>query len=989
MGLWRKRLDAAFPDSPGVHFPDSPGVHFPDSPGGHVRTLAVHEPRNESTLIEKAMVTIGSVLLCLIILFRLDSIIATMVKWNIWSAAALPAVASGIHLLDLSTANWTVSNGRNVTVAGSLPSVVHLDLFAAKVIEDPYYGLNDFNLRWITQDNWTYSAPITGLQGDAKSTWLLFNGLDTFTSIDLCGKHVAATNNQFRQYWFDVSGVLEECPGQKVLSINFGSVPKIVDGIAALPGQETWPFGVEGLFEYPNRQFARKEQSDFGWDWGPAFVPVGPWLPAYVVQMGPSDVYIRNSLVDIYRKGQLPLTPPDQTQPWILNTSLDVFGPLSPGASIHFDLSDSKNSTIASGRMGSITTGEGVVTGFTTIPADAVELWWPTGLGPQTLYTLKLSVLQNDGVYPITTTTKRVGFRTIVLNEEPIRLDQLAKGVAPGNNWHFEINGHEFYAKGSNFIPPDAFWPRVTAEKVRMLFDAVVAGNQNMLRVWASEMGILLWSEFEFGDALYPVDVEFLSNVKQEANYQVRRVNHHPSLALWAGGNELENLELEVAKEAAPEQFEKYRAEYEKLFLDVLVPCVFENSRSISYAPSSTSNGWLSLNFSLPQPITERYNNKTPGSIYGETDYYNYNSAFAFSYSSYPIGRFSNEFGYHSMPSLQSWQQAIAPEDLHFNSSTIQLRNHHYPSGGLNTSNYANSTKGMAEMTIAAQRWYPTPNKQDSIANFSSWCQITQIFQADFYRSQIMFYRRGSGKRERQLGSLYWQLEDIWQAPTWAGIEYDGRWKVLHHIAADIYKNVIISPFHDLMTGDLEVWVTSDLWSPTNGTAKISWYTWAGKLLNISTPSTVDFAIGAINSTQILKTNTFDILKAYDPKDVVLHVSLTSTGNLPNNATLQTYTHEQFLSPVPLSTAHLVDPGLQVSFDKARRTWTVEATKGIAAWVWLDYPIGLVGHFEDNGFWLSPGVKREIGFVVKSGGYGDDQWTEKVKVESLWNMTLP
>lgn len=132
-------------------------------------------------------------------------------------------------------------------------------------------------------------------------------------------------------------------------------------------------------------------------------------------------------------------------------------------------------------------------------------------------------------------------------------------------------------------------------------------------------MGILLWSEFEFGDALYPIDSEFLNNVKEEANYQVRRVNHHPSLALWAGGNELENLELEAVKEAAPEQFERYRSEYEKLFLDVLVPCIFENSRSISYAPSSTSNGWLSLNFSLPQPITERYDNKTSGAIYGET----------------------------------------------------------------------------------------------------------------------------------------------------------------------------------------------------------------------------------------------------------------------------------------------------------------------------------------------------------------------------------
>ena len=61
-----------------------------------------------------------------------------------------------------------------------------------------------------------------------------------------------------------------------------------------------------------------------------------------------------------------------------------------------------------------------------------------------------------------------------------------------------------------------------------------------MLRVWSSgayspdfmydmadEMGILLWSEFEFGCALYPVNEEFLANVNEEARYQVRRINHH------------------------------------------------------------------------------------------------------------------------------------------------------------------------------------------------------------------------------------------------------------------------------------------------------------------------------------------------------------------------------------------------------------------------------------------------------------------------------
>lgn len=777
------------------------------------------------------------------------------------------------------------------------------------------------------------------------------------------------------------------------MTINFGSVVNISSEIAAQPGQETWPFGVEGLFEFPNRQFVRKEQSDFGWDWGPAFVPVGPWLPAYALQIARNEVYIRNSLVDIYREEQLPLIPPDQTKDWILNASLDVIGDLPNNSSLTYLLTDSNNTTITGGQLSNVTSSNGTITGSAIIPSDAVELWWPTGLGNQTLYSLTITISSGTSI------TKRVGFRTIVLNQEPIRDDQLAQGIAPGNNWHFEINGHEFYAKGSNFIPPDAFWPRVTPERIRQLFEAVVAGNQNMLRIWSSgayspdfmydladELGILLWSEFEFGDALYPVDTEFLENVREEAVYQVRRCNHHPSLALWAGGNELENLELPTVNRTAPDQLEKYVAEYEQLFLDVLAPAVFGNSRSISYTPSSSGNGWQSLDFSTAQPITERYDNVTEGHIYGDTDYYNYNSAFAFNTSSYPVGRFSNEFGYHSMPSLQTWQEAVAPEDLYFNSSVIQLRNHHYPAGGLNTTNFANSTKGMGEMTIAAQRWYPVPNKTEPLANFSSWCHITQVFQADFYKSQIMFYRRGSGMPERQLGSLYWQLEDIWQAPTWAGIEYDGRWKVLHYTAQDIYSNVIITPFYNVTTGDFSVYVTSDLWDAANGTATMTWYDWSGNQLNNSAPSSVDFSVGAINTTQVLQGNLTDLLGSYDSRNVTLRMDVSARGYLPNNSTMQTFTHTNWFHASPLSSASLVDPGLQLRFNGD--SFSVRASSGVAAWVWLDYPAGTVVQFSQNGFWLGKGEERTITYKVINGTI-DAEWAKAVTAESLWYMTQP
>ncbi|KAK3670317.1 hypothetical protein LTR78_009771 [Recurvomyces mirabilis] len=903
-------------------------------------------------------------------------------------------LTSAQNVVSLVGNDWTLSNDLlNVSVPAHLPSQAHLDLFANQVIGDPYYGLNDFNLRWVVWSNWTYtSAPISGLSSNGSSTWLLFNGLDTFASIEFCGLHVASTNNQFRQYWFDVSSILNSCDeADRQISINFGSAPLIANDIASQPGQETWPAGVQQVFEFTNRWFIRKEQSDFGWDWGPAFAPAGPWQPAWVVQLDNNEVYVRNSIVDIYREGQMPLVQPDQSKDWVVNASIDYFGELPAGATLSYTLTDLENTTISIGGLSNVNCTDSTVTGETMIPASMVDLWWPSQLGPQTLYYMSINLVSTSNK-TLAAVTKRVGFRTIVLNEDPISDVQLAQGIAPGNNWHFEINGYEFYAKGSNFIPPDAFWARVTPERISQLFDSVIDGNQNMLRVWASgayspdfmydladEKGILLWSEFEFGDALYPVDEAFLDNVREEAEYNVRRVNHHPSLALWAGGNELENLELSLVNQSAPDQLAKYTAQYETLFLDTLLPAVFGSSHSISYAPSSTSNGWQSLDFRKAIPITERYNNLTAG--------YNYDPAVLYNDSALPIGRFSNEFGFHSMPSVQSWRQQISEADLSFNSTVVTLRDHHPPPGGLNASNFANASIGQAQMTEAVELWYPVPNKTDSVANFSAWCHATQIFQADLYTFEIEFYRRGSGLPERQLGSLYWQLEDIWVAPTWAGLEYDGRWKVLHYAAKDIYEHVIVAPYYNITTGNLSVWVTSDLWSPISGKATFAWYDWNGDKLDINMTASTNFKVGAINSTQVLQAFTTEALAGKDMTNAVLHMTVEAEGSLPNDNQTRTFKHENWLHPTALKNAQLVDPGLQLSYSNSTKNFTIEATSGVAAWVWLDYPAGAVVNFDSNAFWLLSNQTREVSYNVKSDTTNGG-WIEGVTVQSLWNQTL-
>ncbi|KAI2794568.1 Beta-mannosidase A [Penicillium oxalicum] len=928
-------------------------------------------------------------------------------RWNLepWLAALLATVKLGRaqHVVDLAGDGWMVSSDAlNISVPGRLPSQVHLDLLAAKVIGDPYYGLNDFHQRWICNSNWTYTShPLQNLSSNAKSSWLVFNGLDTFTTIEICGRTVGTTDNQFRQYTFDISQALSTCKDAPTLRMNFGSAPKIADAIAREPNSEKWPESTQMVYEFPNRWFIRKEQSDFGWDWGPAFAPAGPWRDAYLVQFTRNEsIFVVNTDLDIYRQGQINYLTPNQSQPWVVNASIDFIGSLPKNPVMSIKLTEVETGeTLHTEELGNVSTCGQTITASFTVSPDSPKLWWPLGLGRQSLYNASILIQGSNGT-TLAQVEKRTGFRTIFLNQLNITDEQLAQGIAPGANWHFEVNGKEFYAKGSNFIPPDAFWPRVTEERMRQLFDAVVAGNQNMLRVWASgaylpdfiydiadEKGVFLWSEFEFGDALYPTNQDFLENVVAEVTYNVRRVNHHPSLALWAGGNELESLELPLAKAASPQNYSFYVGQYEKLFISTILPLVYENSRSISYTPSSTNNGYLHVNLSASVPMVERYDNMTSGHYYADTDHYNYDSSAAFDFGTYPVGRFANEFGYHSMPSLQTWQQAVDPEDLHFNSSTVVLRNHHYPPGGTETDNLANPLKGMGEMTIAVERYYPIPHKNDSLEQFRAWCHATQLFQADMYKSEIIFYRRGSGLPERQLGSLYWQLEDIWQAPTWAGIEYDGRWKVLHYVARDVYQPIIVSSFWNYTTGDLSVWVTSDLWEQAKGTVNFTWVDMSGKPIakNAGTPQSQPFTVGGLNTTKVYETKASK-LEIPDPQNAILILSMSAKGRMPNTQNTTTFTHREKATLVWPNQIALVDPKIELKHDSPNNTFVLEARNGIALYTWLDHPPGVVGFFDDNAFTLVPGERKTVHFTVQKDDTGG-KWRESVTVRSLWDQT--
>lgn len=134
------------------------------------------------------------------------------------------------------------------------------------------------------------------------------------------------------------------------------------------------------------------------------------------MQLGKEQIQVRNTLVDVFRQGQLPLTIPDQSQPWIVNASVDYYGDLPSGAKMRYSLNDMKNNTIYSGNLKDVNSTDSTITGQTVIPNGAVDLWWPNGMGEQNLYYIAIEVVSPSNE-TIASVSKRVGFRTIVLNE--------------------------------------------------------------------------------------------------------------------------------------------------------------------------------------------------------------------------------------------------------------------------------------------------------------------------------------------------------------------------------------------------------------------------------------------------------------------------------------------------------------------------------------------------------------------------------------------
>ena len=278
---------------------------------------------------------------------------------------------------------WTLRSADNtIVVPGSVPGEVHTDLMNAhEISSDPYFRYNELNMSWVAlSEVWTYESS----EFDMPESDMLWNmklqGIDSISSVYLNNHLVGKTDNVFRSFTFPVHEYLRS--ERNILKIVLHGVTQYVKSKAA-----DYPYEVPETENYnvwaepTNRNFVRKPGSDFGWDWGPAFIPAGIYgdILFFQSQAGRLEqILVHQKMVEEnFRMAQVDVSVLVSS---VLTTS-------SVAISVYWDdqLCLAGEFTVSSTAVGSTTT---VAVGQIMVP-DPV-LWWPRGFGDPHLYSIEV-----------------------------------------------------------------------------------------------------------------------------------------------------------------------------------------------------------------------------------------------------------------------------------------------------------------------------------------------------------------------------------------------------------------------------------------------------------------------------------------------------------------------------------------------------------------------------------------------------------------------
>lgn len=789
---------------------------------------------------------------------------------------------------------WQLSAGHRSleSVDMQIPGTVLSGLLAAGKIKDPFYRTNEDATRALFWKDYVFTRTFDVDEEllAQQHIVLVCEGLDTLAEISINGTFLAKTDNMHRTWKFQAKKLLH--PRKNEIQIVFRSVLRFI---------EDYPYEVHKKINYipcgsmKGNQLLRKAHSMFGWDWGPQTIDAGIFRDIYL--QGYSHARIEDIRIH---------------QQHAKNVSVQTSITLSesvPGQKLCVELSEDGADKPLQTKLCK-TNADGVAAVDFVI--ENPKLWWPNDYGDQPLYIVRTTLLDEDGT-SLESITRRIGLRTLTISQEK---DEW------GNEFAFCVNGVKIFTRGGNYIPDDCLYTRITEKKLDYILESCRRAHFNCVRVWGGgyypsdafydlcdEKGLIVWQDLMYACNVYDVTDAFAENCRQETYDNVRRLRHHASLGLWCGNNEIESAWDHWG------DFQKetpyLRADYIRLFEEVLPKAVQEADGETFYWHSSPSSGGC---FDNPDDANR-----------GDTHYWDvWHGQKPFTdYRKY-FFRFCSEFGFQSFPCAKTVNSFTLEDDRNIFSRVMESHQKN------------DAANGKMLYYLSENLRYPK--------DLTHLLYASQVLQGMAIKYGVDHWRRNRG---RCMGTLYWQINDDWPAPSWSSIDYFGRWKALHYMAQKFYAPHAVSM--TLEDHRCHVYFSNESFETTEYSLTLSIRDLSGNVLETYETKGNSPAFSAI------ETAVVDICSWEDQKDDVFLEAVIHTKDQKVLKDVETL--------VPYKYLNLKNPVISTEAEETNDAFILHISSDcFAPFVALDFDDADV-IFSDNFFHLTDKTVQDI--IVK------------------------
>ncbi len=815
-----------------------------------------------------------------------------------------------------------------------VPGSVQTDLLKAGLIGDPYWRDNEASLQWIGLADWQYRLPLHVDAATLKHDHveLVFDGLDTYAEVSLDGHRLLAADNMFRRWRVPVKGLLHAGEHELLVTVH-SPIARLQPWLAkqpyALPGEFDSAFGDEPVGRQSSN-YVRKANYQYGWDWGPRYVTEGIWRSVRLESWDTlrlEDFHVAQPHVDA-----------DAAQ---LQAQYRIQADRAGKVQLQLSWSAPDGQHGSASREVSLQAGENEL----SLPLQIAhpQRWWPVGYGAPNLYRFHAEVMR--GGDSLASAERDTGLRSVELRRDR---DAWGRGFA------FVVNGVPIFAKGANFVPMDSFPERVDAARIHQLLQSARDAHMNMLRVWgggyypddafydeADRLGLMVWQEFMFGGAVPPYDQSFRDNTRIEAAEQLLRLREHPSIVLWCGNNEVQTGweswpdRKKFAEEIGPAERAKVEQGMRTLFGDTL------RQVARQYAPE--------LPYWATSPGTD---GEGAANQLGDGDYHSWNvwsgSAPIEQYLK-ETPRFQSEYGLQSFPVMATIDAFTEPADRAAE-STVMRAHQKFDKGN-----------GNQRLLFYIRKYYGEPK------SFDDFVYLSQVMQAEGIELAAEHLR---SVRPQSMGSLYWQLNDVWPGASWASVDYFGRWKALQFHAKRFYAPLRVAPIRQ--DGRTEVFLISDRTEPLQAQLRTRVLDVDGRVL---LDRQRDVQLPALSSVRADTLADAELLHGADPHRSVAVFELLDHGQVLSRHTL--YFERAGALALP-------EPRLQAELSADGHSLTVHAQR-LAREVWVDFG-ALDVQLSDNAFDLLPGESVTLQLQSPAAA---DALRKALRLRSLYGATEP